>query len=219
MVVKKLTEIILDADLVLLDMDNTLYDYQHSHEIGKRAMLKKWSQRFGGDTKSFEAAYQRSRQEVKKMHPGKAISHSRLFYSQGAVESILNTTDAGLILQLHAAYWDSFISSMKLHDDVLPFLNECKQRKIPVVMVTDMTAHVQFRKVAHLGINQYLAFIVTSEEAGVEKPDPRIYELAVEKARKVKPEIGKILVIGDDEERDTFSSDEFDILNYHVKRT
>ncbi len=219
MVVKKLTDIILDADLVLLDMDNTLYDYERCHQIGTQSMLKKWSQRFGGDTKAFEEAYQRSRQEVKKRHPGKAISHSRLFYCQGAVESLLNTTDAGLILELHAAYWDSFISSMKLHDDVLPFLMECAKGKIPVVMVTDMTAHVQFRKVAHLGINKYLAFIVTSEEAGVEKPDYRIYQVAIVKARKVKPEIRRIIMIGDDDERDVFSSDGFDIVNYHVRRT
>jgi putative hydrolase of the HAD superfamily len=219
MVVKKLTDITSSTDLVLLDMDNTLYDYQQCHETGTQSMLNLWSQRFGGDTRAFEEAYKRSRQDVKKKYPGKAISHSRLFYSQGAVEEILNITDAGLIMELYAAYWDNFISSMKLHDDVLPFLTACKEKNIPVVMITDMTAHTQFRKVVHLGINDYLNFIVTSEEAGVEKPDSAIYLLAIEKARRIKKEIRKIVMIGDDDERDTFVSDGFEVVNYHVKRT
>ncbi len=218
MVIKKLTDISLEADLVLLDLDNTLYDYQHCHEIGTRSMLSKWVEQTGEDTQKFEEAYKRSRDEVKQRHPGKAISHSRLFYSQGAVESLLNTTDAGLILELYASYWDNFIQAMKLYDDVLPFLTACKKKKIPVGLVTDMTAFVQFRKVVHLRINTFLDFIVTSEEAGIEKPAPGIYLLAVAKAKKIKDKIRRIIVTGDDDSRDTFASSEFQVMNYYIRR-
>lgn len=218
MVVEKLTDIPLNADVVLLDLDNTLYDYEHCHEIGMRFMLKKWEERQGGDAKQFEKAYQRSRQEVKQRHPDKAISHSRLFYSQGAVESLLNTTDAGLILELYAGYWDNFIQSMQLYDDVLPFLAACKKINVPVVLVTDMTAHVQFRKVVHLGINAYFSFIVTSEEAGMEKPHAAIYLLAIEKAKRIKSKIERILIAGDDDSRDHFISDKYHVVNCYIRR-
>ena len=45
-----------------------------------------------------------------------------------------------------------------------------------------MTAYVQYKKLSALGLYSYIDFIVTSEEAGAEKPDSHLFDICVEKA-------------------------------------
>lgn len=47
---------------------------------------------------------------------------------------------------------------------------------------TNMTAYVQYLKLEKLGLMPYVDFMVTSEEAGAEKPDRRLFDLCVGKA-------------------------------------
>ena len=49
-------------------------------------------------------------------------------------------------------------------------MKELKKRKIRIGIGTDMTAYVQYRKLEAIGVTSYIDFIVTSEEAGAEKP-------------------------------------------------
>jgi putative hydrolase of the HAD superfamily len=68
-----------------------------------------------------------------------------------------------------------------LFEDVLGTLVELKQDKLILGILTNATRDaVAVQK--KLGLQPYLDFIVTSEEAGVEKPDPGIFRLALEKA-------------------------------------
>jgi len=58
-----------------------------------------------------------------------------------------------------------------------------------------------------LGLGQYIDFIVTSHEFGIEKPDPRIFNEAKEKASKLLQEkqplnLGEVLHIGDSLDKD-----------------
>ena len=62
-----------------------------------------------------------------------------------------------------------------------------------------MTAYIQYKKLEKLGVLKYLDFIVTSEEAGEEKPTPRFFELCVKKAG-CKPE--ECVFIGDSLKKD-----------------
>ena len=60
-------------------------------------------------------------------------------------------------------------------------MQELKKRGIRIGIGTDMTAYVQYKKLSALGLYSYIDFIVTSEEAGAEKPDPHLFDICVEK--------------------------------------
>ena len=81
-----------------------------------------------------------------------------------------------------------------------------------------MTAEIQFKKIKKLNIEKYISFCVTSEEAGVEKPHPYIFEMAVIKATKVKNNITSLIVVGDDIKKDVYLPDRFSVTNYNVLR-
>ena len=68
-----------------------------------------------------------------------------------------------------------------LFNDVLAILEMLKERQFILGLITNATkeAIAIHRK---LGLEPYLDFIVTSEEARSDKPEPTIFRLALEKA-------------------------------------
>ena len=73
-------------------------------------------------------------------------------------------------------------------DQIIPspgieeLMKELKQRGIYIGIGSNMTSDVQYRKILKLGLGKYIDGIVTSEEAGEEKPHRKLFDLCVEKA-------------------------------------
>ncbi len=219
MEVTTLTDISVEGtDLLLLDLDNTLYEYKRCHEFALDKLLEAAQKALNISAEQLHQYYYACRKAVSHAHIGTANSHSRLFYVQGLVERATGTTDAGLIMQLHEAYWGNYIDYMELYDDAVPFLERYKAAGVPVVMVTDMLAGIQFRKVEQLQIGRYFNYMVTSEEAGVEKPHPYIFELAINKALQIKPDLRNIAVVGDNVKKDIYTSPVYRVDVYHILR-
>ena len=83
---------------------------------------------------------------------------------------------------------------MKLGKGVLNILKELKKRDIKTAIVSDLTTHIQLRKLQKLGINNYIDILVTSEEAGSEKPHSIMFLLTLNKLG-LKP--SDALMVGD----------------------
>lgn len=80
------------------------------------------------------------------------------------------------------------------------FLQELKNHGVKTANITDLTSQIQFRKMVYFGLDEYFDYVVTSEESGVDKPDPLCFEIALEKIGL--PSSSKIWMIGDDHESD-----------------
>jgi putative hydrolase of the HAD superfamily len=73
-------------------------------------------------------------------------------------------------------------STFALFDDVLSTLETLKQQKLILGLLTNATKDMI--SVHHrLGLESYLNFVVTSEEAGANKPNPLIFLAALDQAR------------------------------------
>ncbi|MBK9291247.1 MAG: noncanonical pyrimidine nucleotidase, YjjG family [Bacteroidetes bacterium] len=66
-------------------------------------------------------------------------------------------------------------------------------------LITNGFAEVQYTKVKEAGLEKYFEHIITSEEAGVKKPEPGIFALALQRAGA---EASNSLMVGDDPEVD-----------------
>jgi 2-haloalkanoic acid dehalogenase type II len=64
-------------------------------------------------------------------------------------------------------------------DQLFPVLRHLKSKGLRLGIITNGTVQVQEGKIRQLGISEYFDSIVISEEAGVKKPDPRIYMRAL----------------------------------------
>lgn len=181
-------------DAILFDTDNTLYPYDPAHEIAQSAVRDKVVRTFSISAEEFDKAFKQARSEVKGRLKQTASSHSRLLYLQRMLELLGLGSQVLLALDFEQTYWRTFLSNAVLFDDVKELLDDIRLLGIPTAIVTDLTAQIQFRKIVYFGLDHYFDYIVTSEEAGFDKPDEAPFQLAVEKMR---PKGACVWMIGD----------------------
>jgi len=77
------------------------------------------------------------------------------------------------------------------------------QKKYTLHLITNGFSEVQFIKLKASGLEKYFIEIITSEEAGVKKPDVRIFKYSLQKSGALANES---LMIGDDYEVDVLGA-------------
>ncbi|MDX2084713.1 MAG: HAD family hydrolase [Candidatus Melainabacteria bacterium] len=195
---------------ILLDLDNTLYPYLPAHQAAQTRLLQWLGQQTGQPISRLEPAYQAARQQVHRRLAGTAASHHRLLYIQTLLES-LGLSPLVLARQGHRLYWDTFYENMQLFPGVLPFLARCHAQGIRVAIVTDLLAEIQYEKIERLKLQPYLSALVTSEEAGADKPAAAMYQLAMQ---KLELPASDVCMIGDHWEKDILGAAKQHIVAY-----
>jgi len=181
-------------DGILFDTDNTLYHYDPAHAQAMQAVRDKVVKMLSIKGEAFDKAYVQARDEVKGRLGHTASSHSRLLYFQRMLEQIGLGSQVLLALDFEQTYWRTFLSCAELFPDVKELLDDLRLLGIPTAIVTDLTAQIQFRKIVYFGLDRYFDYIVTSEEAGHDKPHRAPFDIALDKMR---PKGSCIWMIGD----------------------
>lgn len=181
-------------DAILFDTDNTLYPYDPAHAAAQRAVRDKVVNTFSIKAEDFDSAFKQAKEQVKARLKHTASSHSRLLYLQRMLEIMGLGSQVLLALDFEQTYWRTFLSNAILFVEVKELLDDIRLLGIPIAIVTDLTAQIQFRKVVYFGLDHYFDYIVTSEEAGFDKPHEAPFQIALEKMR---PKGDCIWMIGD----------------------
>ena len=186
---------------LLLDLDNTVYAYAPCHAAGLAAAqslaagrLEAWQ-----NPESFAAAYHHARRLVKERVTGQAAAHSRLLYFKQMLETAHGRTDPSWALALDSTYWDHYIDAMERDPGSYEALLAFRDAGLRLAWVSDMTTEQQLVKILALGLGDMAEFIVTSEEAGAEKPDPAGVVLAL---ARLGVAADKTWLVGDSLHRD-----------------
>jgi len=166
---------------VLFDADNTLYPYAPAHEAATRAAEAKACKLMGVEAARFREAFAEARRAVKRQLGATASSHSRLLYFQRAIESLGMKSQLLMTLDLEQTYWRSYLAAAELFPGVAAFIQDLRSAGITTAVITDLTAQIQFRKLIYFGLDGLFDFVVTSEEAGADKPALAPFRLAIEK--------------------------------------
>lgn len=200
---------------VILDLDDTLYDYASLND-NAIACASDWAEKqLLIDHHRFMDAFTWARKQTKEELGDVAASHNRMLYFQKTLEH-LGFAPACSALDLYDCYWGYMIEHMQLSCGALEFLQYCKYHSIKTGICSDLTAHIQHRKIKKLGIAHLIDVIVTSEEAGVEKPDSRMFTMVLDKLA-VTP--SQALYIGDSYKKDVIGAESvnMDVLWYNGK--
>jgi putative hydrolase of the HAD superfamily len=164
-----------------LDVDNTVYAYAPCHAAGMAAarqaaggLMIEWA-----EGEAFEAAYARARRAVKARTAGQAAAHSRLMYLLEMLAAAQGRTDLRAARRLHEAYWAGYFSEMRLDAGCAALLGDWRAAGLRLAWVSNFTTERQILKLEALGLAEAAHVLVTSEEAGADKPDPRVVDLAL----------------------------------------
>lgn len=179
---------------IIFDLDNTLYDYDKVNKLAKEASYIEFNKYIKISKKKFEQLYNLSRAEIHRELSGTASAHNRSLYFQRLIEKTHLTIKPKLILKLYNTYWNTLLKNITLRQGVLETLKKIKERKLKIAIVSDLTTNIQLRKLEKLNISKYIDVLVTSEEAGSEKPHAIMFLLTLNKLN-ITPQEG--IMIGD----------------------
>ena len=184
---------------VIFDIDNTLYDYDKNHILGMKALTDYCQSEFDLNEKEVLACYHQAMDITnRRIGTDTAAIHSRMLRFQCMTE-LLKQPYFPHVENMYHAYWDTLIDHAEPSPGILSLLTELKNRHIRIGIGTDMTASIQYKKLLKLGLAPYIDFIVTSQEAGVEKPHPHFFDVCLEKAGCLPEECA---FVGDNQKKD-----------------
>lgn len=184
---------------VIFDIDGTIYSYVTNDRIAVESLCEFAKKFLNVEEKEFRAVYKEARRIVKeeRLTDGGA-RHSRVLFFQTALE-ILGKNPFCHVLEMYDIYWNNFLANMQPFDGAAEFIKKLKGAGVKIALCTDMTAHIQYRKIKQLGLNNFVDFMVTSEETGLEKPARIMFELAL---KKMNVTAADTAYFGDSPERD-----------------
>lgn len=199
---------------VVFDLDDTIYDYEYCHEKAMEKFKDYCVNKFSITGEEFENSFNLAKKIVKNRLRNTAASHNRLLYVQNFLE-IIGEKPTVHALDLYNQYWNAMLEIMQPYEYVIPLFRKLAGENLKIGILTDLTAHIQYRKIQYLGIDEYIDTIVTSEEAGEEKPNNKMFDLVIEKF-KLSPE--EIIMIGDSYKKDILGAEAAGMHSIHFEK-
>jgi len=187
---------------ILIDIDNTMYPYLQNHINAIKAsyqFYKKYAQAPELSFKEFSDEYRSARNLVTEKHANTGACRSRLLAFNFLCCKFNLPKPYIVANDLEKIYWDQFIDGMQPFPYILLFLERCKSENLIIAAVTDMQFQIQVRKLEKLDLINYIDYLITSEEAGKEKPSKDIFELALS---RMGLNVDEVIMIGDSLEKD-----------------
>lgn len=216
MVIKNWNEIdLFNVRGILLDLDDTLYDYHTCHDIAYQKSKTMAEAKYNVSNEQFDENWKIARKWVNETLHGTASSHSRLLYFQKLFELIYDSSNAEFTLEMEEIYWNTFLNHMEIKPGATNFLEKALSMNVKICLVTDLTAQIQFQKWEKFNLGRFVQYMVSSEEAGIEKPNAKIFELAL---NKLKLDKNQVIMIGDNEKKDIQGAKELGIVAYQVNQ-
>ena len=170
---------------VFFDMDDTLYDTSGFASIARRAAVK--SMVHNGLQCSEEEGYEHLMEIVRE----KGSNYSKHFNI--LTNDINGSEDPLIIVNGIITYHNTKFAMLKLQPDSFAILLYLKSKGYKVGLITNGKEFKQWEKLIRLGLYPFFDEIVTSESVGVEKPDAKIYQIAMDRLNVAK---GTSIMVG-----------------------
>ncbi|WP_149274815.1 YjjG family noncanonical pyrimidine nucleotidase [Pareuzebyella sediminis] len=183
---------------VFFDLDHTLWDFERNSALTFEKILSEND--IAVDLPDFLEVYVPANLDFWKRYREGKITKEKLRYQRlkTVFDELGYPVSDTVIFKLSEEYIAHLSSYTHLFPNTVAILNYLRP-KYRLHIITNGFEEVQNRKLKNSKIHSYFHQIINSEMAGVKKPDPKIFELALHMA-KTKPELS--LMIGDSLEAD-----------------
>jgi putative hydrolase of the HAD superfamily len=184
---------------LLIDLDDTLYDYAPAERAGRTAMLASVSQKLAIEHDAAEERFFEARARVKARLPNRGASHSRLLYLVELVHAAHRSDLLAHAREWERIFWRAYLATATLREGARALLDGFRRGGGRVAIVTDQTTEIQLWKLEAMDLVRSIDALVTSEEVAEDKPARFAFELALERLRV---DAASAIVIGDNDARD-----------------
>ena len=195
---------------IFFDLDRTLWDFEaNSHEtLLELCISHNLSNKGITDYEAFIKNYKVHNEKLWELYRVDKISQKDLRRErfQRALADY-DIEDAGLAERIGEDYVATCPKKNKLFPHTIEVLN-CLSVKYKLHIITNGFHNVQHIKLKHSGLSSYFDKIITSEQVGVKKPNPKIFKYALQQANA---NVKESIMIGDDVEVDVLGAEQIGI--------
>ncbi|TXD54289.1 MULTISPECIES: YjjG family noncanonical pyrimidine nucleotidase [unclassified Polaribacter] len=183
---------------VFFDLDHTLWDFEKNSDLTFEKIFLKHNVKI--DLVGFLKIYKPLNIEYWKLYREEKITKEELRYQRlkTAFDSANYEIEDNLIDLLAIDYIACLPDFNHLHEGAIEILEYLKD-KYQLHIITNGFEEIQTKKMESSKILHYFSVIVTSESVGVKKPNPKVFNFALEKANA---QSDNSIMIGDSIEAD-----------------
>ena len=180
---------------VLFDLDDTLFDHRLCAHTALSELHAAYDDFRGSPFPEFEQLHASFLEDLHRrvmtgelpLEEARQERFRRLFAALGA------TPRPEVVVEAAETYRDGYRRIRKPIPGAAALLAAVKARA-QVAIVSNNLLEEQQDKLRHCALDHYIDVLVVSEEAGVSKPEPRIFEIALERLGCTKDEV---VMVGD----------------------
>lgn len=183
---------------VFFDLDHTLWDFDKNSALTFKKIFK--LNNIDVDMTHFLSHYEPINLNYWKLYREEKIDKASLRFGRlnDAFLAIHKTIDKDIIYKLSEDYITHLSTFNHLFDHTIDVLNYLHVN-YKLHIITNGFEEVQQKKLKHSNIEHYFNTVTNSEQVGVKKPNPEIFNYAINIA---KTQVGQSIMIGDNYEAD-----------------
>ena len=202
--------------LVLFDLDDTLFDHQYSRRCGLLSLQYAYpplaqvpmEDLVAEHERQLTASYDQVLDGTVSLSANRLERFRRMFVNCGVA---LPVADVERAMQ---RYRRAYEAHRRAVPGVVALLAHLHPR-LRIGVVTNGLLKTQQEKIVACKLEGFIDFLLTSEEVGVKKPDPRLFLLALEKAKTRREDA---VVIGDSWTLDVLGAQQAGIRSLWLNR-
>jgi len=200
---------------IFFDLDHTLWDFDKNSALTYQFVFNQLNLNI--DLEEFLSVYVKINLELWRLFRANKIGKEELRYKRlnDTFDAINCNVSDKMIHQIADEYILNLSNQTHLFEDAIALLKYLKP-KYQLHIITNGFADVQVRKLKNSNLKKYFKVVLDSETAAAKKPNPIIFEKALQLANATKD---NSLMIGDSFEADVMGALNFGMdaicFNYH----
>lgn len=207
-----------DIKHIFFDLDHTLWDFDKNSALAFQMIFKK--HQISLDLETFLKVYKPINLQYWKLYREEQISKSSM--RRRRLSDTFDQLNFQFSLQSIDQFSEDYINYLPLNNflihgaiEILEYLKP----KYQLHIITNGFEEVQHKKLKKSGGDIYFETVTNSEEVGVKKPNPLIFEHALKKSGA---EVNESIMIGDSYEADILGAENIGMrtifFNYHGEK-
>ncbi len=205
----------LHAKMVWLDLDDTLFDHSYSVGKGLERIQQEYPAFLSHPVPELVRLYNIALNEVYPDFLSGDIDFPemrRRKFQRFCLKAGVANTDAPDTTTFHRIYDEAYNQHRRATPGSIEGVQCLKEAGFPVAVLTNGVRRGQEEKLRLIGLESLIPQLLLSEEAGAAKPDPRIFQWALEKTGMAAADV---IMIGDNPINDIYGAQNAGIRAIH----
>lgn len=181
---------------VLFDLDDTLVDHQYSYRTSLTLLHERYAALQGQPLAALETTYAHYLEIFHaRMLAGEfTLPESRIQRFKHIFAEYGASPSDDELVEIAALYSRAYLASERAIEGVVPLIEHLREQSIRIGVVTNNNTAEQVGKLQRCNLTGLIDVMVTSEDAGVAKPDSTIFRLILD---RLGCQPSEALMIGD----------------------